>query len=189
VSARGYALTSLPSRAAVPPQNLEAETSVLGAMLQASGAIKAVLGEVEPADFYYESHGAIFTAAVEMHERGEPVDAVTLAAELERRGMPSVGVARLCEYVACTPATANTKHWARIVGDAAVRRDQLAALESAPAAILNGGVGAHERDLLRAALADRRSAAEPPLQIAGTYGVSICWKCDARRRGTYEEPV
>jgi replicative DNA helicase len=65
--------------APVPPQNLDAEESVLGAMMLSPGAIGAVSEALDASDFYRESHGKIFRAALALYAKGEPVDAITLA--------------------------------------------------------------------------------------------------------------
>jgi hypothetical protein len=72
--------------APVPPQNLEAEESVLGAMMLSPGAIGAVSEILDGGDFYRESHARIYRAALGLYARGEPVDAITLVDELEERG-------------------------------------------------------------------------------------------------------
>ena len=69
----------------IPPQNLEAEVSVLGAVLQETGALLKAMELLRPADFYKEAHRKIFAACVELFEKNEPVDLVTLANELMRR--------------------------------------------------------------------------------------------------------
>src|ERR1700749_1137722 len=71
---------------AVPPQNLEAEESVLGAMMIAPGAIAAVSEILAASDFYRESHAKIYRAALQLYGKNEPVDAITLTNELEQRG-------------------------------------------------------------------------------------------------------
>ena len=64
-----------PSQAApVPPQNLEAEESVLGAMMLSPGAIGAVSEILDAADFYRDSHSKIYRAALALYARGEPVE-------------------------------------------------------------------------------------------------------------------
>ena len=60
-----------------PPQNLEAEESILGAMLLSPGAIAAVGELVTASDFYLSSHGVIFRTAISLYSRGEPVDSRT----------------------------------------------------------------------------------------------------------------
>src|SRR5437764_9043642 len=69
-----------------PPQNLEAEESVLGAMLLSPGAIGAVSEVLDASDFYRASHAKIYRAALALYAKGEPVDAITLVDELEERG-------------------------------------------------------------------------------------------------------
>src|SRR5262249_39506416 len=101
----------------VPPQNLEAEESVLGAMMLSPGAIGAVSEIVDAKDFYRESHAKIYRAALALYAKGEPVDAITLTDELEERSeLDDVGGrVRLHELAALVPATANAAHYARIV--------------------------------------------------------------------------
>jgi replicative DNA helicase len=108
----------------VPPQNLEAEESVLGAMLLSPGAIGAVSEILDAGDFYRESHARIYLAAVGLYARGEPVDAITLVDELEERGeLEEVGGrSRIHELAALVPATANASHYARIVREMATLR-------------------------------------------------------------------
>src|SRR6266536_2877560 len=100
-----------------PPQNLEAEESVLGAMLLSPGAIGAVSEVLDASDFYRESHAKIYRAALALYAKGEPVDAITLVDELEERSeLEDVGGrVRLHELAALVPATANAAHYARIV--------------------------------------------------------------------------
>src|SRR6478672_3199753 len=71
-----------------PPQNLEAEQSVLGAVLLSDTALPALIIDerLQPADFYRESHGTIYQAMLDLHAVGEPVDALTLVEHLKRAG-------------------------------------------------------------------------------------------------------
>src|SRR5207253_8748184 len=110
--------------APVPPQNLEAEESVLGAMMLSPGAIGAVSEVVDAGDFYRESHAKIYRAALALYAKGEPVDAITLTDELEERSeLEAVGGrVRLHEVAALVPATANASHYARIVRETATLR-------------------------------------------------------------------
>jgi len=109
---------------AVPPQNLEAEESVLGAMMLSPGAIAAVSEILDAGDFYRESHGRIFRAALQLYGKNEPVDAITLTNELEQRGeLEAVGGrGRLHELARLVPATANARHYAEIVRETATLR-------------------------------------------------------------------
>jgi replicative DNA helicase len=115
----------LPASAApVPPQNLEAEESVLGAMMLSPGAIGAVSEVLDAGDFYRESHAKIYRAALALYAKGEPVDAITLVDELEERGQLEEvgGKARVHELAALVPATSNAGHYARIVHEMATLR-------------------------------------------------------------------
>ncbi len=110
----------------VPPQNLDAEESVIGAMMLSPGAI-AVVSEVLSSDgreFYRESHAKIYRAALGLYVKGEPVDAITLADELDERGdlEDAGGKARIQELAATVPATANAGHYAQIVRETATLR-------------------------------------------------------------------
>jgi replicative DNA helicase len=117
-------LAQVSSAAPVPPQNLEAEESVLGAMMLSPGAIGAVSEILDGGDFYRESHAKIYRAAVGLYARGEPVDAITLVDELEERGeLDDVGGRlRIHELAALVPAAANAAHYARIVREVATLR-------------------------------------------------------------------
>ena len=106
----------------IPPQNLEAEVSVLGAVLQESGALLKALEILQPADFYREAHRKIFDACRSLFERNEPVDLVTLANELmQRKVLEEVGGASyLASLVDSVPTAANAAYHARIVKDKAI---------------------------------------------------------------------
>src|SRR5438067_7132824 len=123
-SGRMASLAPVVSSAPVPPQNLEAEESVLGAMMISPGAIGAVSEIVDASDFYRESHAKIYRAALGLYAKGEPVDAITLTDELEERAeLEAVGGrVRLHELAALVPATANAAHYARIVHETATLR-------------------------------------------------------------------
>jgi replicative DNA helicase len=121
-------LAPVPSPAAapgdVPPQNLEAEESVLGAMMISPGAIAAVSEVLDAGDFYRESHAKIYRAALQLFNKSEPVDAITLTNELEQRGELDTigGRVRLHELARLVPATANARHYAEIVRENATLR-------------------------------------------------------------------
>jgi replicative DNA helicase len=124
VHSAGVALAQFSSTAPVPPQNLDAEESVLGAMMLSPGAIGAVSEILDAGDFYRESHAKIYRAALGLYARGEPVDAITLVDELEERSElnDAGGRVRIHELAALVPATANAAHYARIVREMATLR-------------------------------------------------------------------
>ena len=117
-------MTQVAQTAPVPPQSLDAEESVLGAMMLAPGAIAAVSEVLDDGDFYRESHAKVYRAALALYAKGEPVDAITVVDELEERGeLEDVGGrARIHELASLVPATANSGHYARIVREAATLR-------------------------------------------------------------------
>jgi replicative DNA helicase len=113
-----------PAAALVPPQNLEAEESVLGAMLLSETAIGVVTEILDASDFYRGSHGTIYRAMLALWQKGEPVDAITLSNELEERGeLEQVGGSpRIAELAALVPAAGNVDHYAQIVKETATLR-------------------------------------------------------------------
>jgi replicative DNA helicase len=110
----------------VPPQNLDAEESALGAMMLSPGAIAAVSDVLSPdgREFYRESHARIYRAALALYAKGEPVDAITLVDQLDERGdLEDVGgKVRIHELAALVPASANAGHYAQIVKESATLR-------------------------------------------------------------------
>jgi replicative DNA helicase len=98
-------------------------------MMLAPGAIGAVSEVLAGSDFYRESHGTIYRAAIDLYSHGEPVDAITLADKLEERSeLEQVGGrSRVHELAALVPATANAGHYARIVRDMSMLRGLIAA--------------------------------------------------------------
>jgi replicative DNA helicase len=108
----------------VPPHNLEAEESVLGACLISREAIANVLEIISAPDFYKPAHAEIFTAVLELYGRGEPVDAVTLGDELRRRDTLESfgGKPYLHTLVSGVPTPGSAAHYARIVSEHALLR-------------------------------------------------------------------
>jgi replicative DNA helicase len=111
--------------ARIPPHNIEAEESLLGAMMLSREAITAAVeAKLEAGDFYKPAHGAIFGAAYGLHSRGEPVDPVTVAEELRRSAQLEQlgGRQTLVRIQASTPASANAQHYAQIVAELSMLR-------------------------------------------------------------------
>jgi replicative DNA helicase len=114
---------SAPSR--VPPHNLSAEGSLLGALLLSRDAISSVAElHVTANDFYKPAHQHIYEAIRVLASVGEPVDAVTVAEELRRANLLDAigGAGVLVELQAETPAISNAARYARIVQDTAMVR-------------------------------------------------------------------
>ncbi len=108
----------------VPPQNLEAEASVLGGILLENDAIDRVLEIVTPDLFYRESHRKVFRAMMELCDRSEPVDLITLSEFLRAKGELEVvgGTAYLASLANLVPTAANIAHYARIVRERGILR-------------------------------------------------------------------
>ena len=108
----------------VPPQNLEAEESVLGAILLENEAINQAVEILSADDFYREAHRTLFRAMVELSDRNQPVDAITLTDALRAKGkLEEVGgPAYIAELAIRVPTAANVAHYARIVREKAVLR-------------------------------------------------------------------
>lgn len=114
----------------VPPQNLEAEQSVLGAMLIDREAMVAVSNLLRPEDFYADKHSQLYDAIMALSNRGEPVDLITVQDELRKRGQLEGigGLTYLTNLVNTVPTTANATQYALIVEQkATLRRLQNAA--------------------------------------------------------------
>src|SRR5580693_5616037 len=108
----------------IPPHNLDAEQSLLGAMLLARDAIAAAVETCNTDDFYKPAHGHVFDAITTLYSRGEPSDPVTVADELARAGLLDAigGLPTLISLQADTPATTNASRYARIVEEHALLR-------------------------------------------------------------------
>lgn len=103
----------------VPPHNLEAEQSLLGAMLLSRDAIADAVELVTAEQFYRPAHGHIFEAIAALYASGDPADPVTVADELDNNGLleSSGGVDALLALQVDTPATSNASKYAEIVKD------------------------------------------------------------------------
>ncbi|WP_078893910.1 replicative DNA helicase [Streptomyces sp. CT34] len=108
----------------VPPQDLDAEQSVLGGMLLSKDAIADVVEVLKGEDFYRPAHELVFQAILDLYAKGEPADPITIAAELTKRGeIGRVGGASyLHTLVQSVPTAANAEYYAEIVHERAVLR-------------------------------------------------------------------
>ena len=110
----------------VPPQNLEAEGSVLGAMMVSEGAIAPVILDIRlhDEDFYRERHRIVFRAITGLYEQGEPVDALTVSEYLAQHGelAEAGGKEAVSELASTVPVPGNARHYAQIVKQNALLR-------------------------------------------------------------------
>lgn len=108
----------------LPPQSVEMEQGVLGAILQDSQALVKILEVVDERDFYQEAHRWIFQATVELFQENIPIDVLTVAERLRRREHLEAagGAAYLAELIEMVPTSAHVSHHARTVHEKAVAR-------------------------------------------------------------------
>jgi replicative DNA helicase len=128
------------------PHDVEAEQSVLGALMLDQNAIGIVRDLIEPEDFYGERHQHIYRAARDLADRGEPIDYLTLRAQLERVAvLPRAGgVEYVSELSLITPTAASVRHYADIVVEHALRRRLIAAASDIAALGFDEGVTAQD---------------------------------------------
>ena len=138
-----------------PPQDPAAEQSVLGGMLLSKDAIADVLERLRPGDFYRPAHQNIYDAILDLYGRGEPADAVTVAAELDRRGLLRRigGAPYLHTLIATVPTAANAGYYATIVAEKALLRRLV---EAGTRVVQYGYAGAEGSDV--AEVVDRAQA-------------------------------
>ena len=130
----------------VPPHNLEAEQSVLGAMILDKDAIIDASEILVADEFYKEAHREIFTAIITLFNRNEPVDLVTLSHELEIKGVLDSlgGMSYLSDLTNAGIITTNAKYYAKIISEKAVLRR----LIFASSEIIEKGYDSEEADVL-----------------------------------------
>jgi len=121
----------------LPPQNIEAEQSILGGVLLDNEAIYKVLENLTEEDFYKPSHQKIFRALIALSEKGEPADLVTLTQQLKEMGTLNEvgGSSYLATLINVVPTAANVPYYSKIVHEKAVLRK----LISVASEIIRGG--------------------------------------------------
>ena len=109
----------------LPPQNIEAEQSVLGAVLLDNEAIAIAIEQLLPNDFYKDSHKKIFIAMLDLYEKNEPIDLITLTEQLNRKEQLEEigGASYLSSIVNLVPTSANARYHAKIVKEKAILRN------------------------------------------------------------------
>jgi replicative DNA helicase len=108
----------------LPPQNIEAEQSVIGSVLLENEAIGTVIEHLTSGDFYKDSHKKIFNAMLELYEKSEPIDLITLTELLNRKEQLEAvgGASYLSAIVSMVPTSANAKYHAKIVKEKSILR-------------------------------------------------------------------
>ncbi|MFC5035004.1 replicative DNA helicase [Streptomyces sp. DSM 41987] len=176
----------------VPPQDLDAEQSVLGALLLSKDAIGEVIDIVAGPDFYRPAHATVFNAVLDLYGRGEPADPITVAAELKRRGDLSRigGAGYLHTLVQAVPTAANGTYYADIVRD----RARLRRLVEAGTAITALGYGDGDADEITDAAGAAFNAAVAIDESTASFrpadrSVSLMDRLEARSRGEVTKGV
>jgi replicative DNA helicase len=138
-----------------PPQDMAAEQSVLGGMLLSKDAIADVLERLRPGDFYRPAHQNVYDAILDLYGRGEPADPVTVAAELDRRGLLRRigGAPYLHTLISTVPTAANAGYYAGIVAEKSLLRRLV---EAGTRVVQYGYAGAEGADV--AEVVDRAQA-------------------------------
>ena len=139
----------------LPPQDLVAEKSLLGAIMLQDSIMADILTILKPRDFYEKRHELIFTAMMQLYDQHRPIDLLTLTAELKKqKNLRDIGgAAYLTELSNFVPAAAHAKAYAEIVERASVRRrlikagNEIAAKAYDDDAEVDSLIGAAERDL------------------------------------------
>ena len=108
----------------IPPQNLDAEQSILGAILIDNEALPKVLEILDPGDFYKLTHKKIFNAMTDLFDKNEPIDLITLTDQLKRKDELDAigGLSYLSSLVDMTPTSANIRYHSKIVREKALLR-------------------------------------------------------------------
>jgi replicative DNA helicase len=113
----------------IPPQDLEAEMSVLGSLMLDKHAVIKIVDRVSSADFYHPAHQKIYETIVSLFENSQPIDLLTISNELKnRKWFSEVGGSEyLADVISRVPTSAHVEHYADIVKEKRVRRDLLRA--------------------------------------------------------------
>ncbi len=113
-----------PSLYHLPPQSIEAEESLLSAILLDNNTLLDVVEVLAVADFYRTAHHKIYAAIIELFDKGEPIDLVTLANNLKEKGQLDAvgGASYLARLVDAVPLAINAQHYAKIIADKASLR-------------------------------------------------------------------
>lgn len=107
----------------IPPQNEEAEASVLGAILIDKDAVSTVSQIISANDFYNQINGIIYSAMLSLYEEGKPIDILTLTSQLKKNKIYNkVESSYLVNLVNSVPTAANVEHYARLIKDISTKR-------------------------------------------------------------------
>jgi replicative DNA helicase len=108
----------------LPPQSIEAEQAVLGAIILEGESITKAIDVLSPEDFYKEPHRKIYTAMLELFDKNEPIDLITLSEHLKDKGVleETGGISYLSQLATVVPTSANIRYHAKVVREKALLR-------------------------------------------------------------------
>lgn len=118
--------------AKMPPQNIEAETSLLGALMLDKNAIYRVADIVKPDDFYRENHKIIYETMLELSAANQPIDILLVSSKLEEKNLLETigGSSYLTELINSVPTASNIEHYADLIRKKRILRDLIAAAQN-----------------------------------------------------------
>lgn len=130
----------------LPPQNIEAEQSVLGAILLDNGALTTTLELLNYEDFYKDSHRRIFMSMTDLFDKNEPIDIITLTDHLKRKNdLEAVGgTGYLTALVSLVPTSANIRYHCRIVREKSMMRGLLRSVTEIASSVYDGELDVEE---------------------------------------------
>jgi len=113
------------ARRRVPPSNIEAEESVLGAVMLSVDAANTVMDRLHPQDFYQPAHQAIFEAVLRLYDANHPIDAITVSEQLRKQDeLDRIGgVSYLTRLIDSVPTASNVDYYSEIVEETSLRRN------------------------------------------------------------------
>ena len=128
------------------PQDVMSEKAVLGSVFIAPNKLLTAAELVQPSDFYYPANQTIFKAMLELADKGQAIDPLTIRNFLDSRGEfePAGGMAYLTELVTAVPTSANIEYYAKNVADKAIARSVINDLTDSIAAVYNSDEGIDE---------------------------------------------
>lgn len=123
--------SQVPEGAKIPPQNVDAEISLLGSILIEDDVITTIADRINQGDFYDRRHGTIYAAMLKLYEQHKPVDLLTLSNALKDTGdLETIGGSSyLTELTNAVPTAAHAEHYADIVAEKSMRRKLIKASE------------------------------------------------------------
>lgn len=163
------------------PQDVMSEKAVLGSVFIAPDKLLTAAELVQPSDFYYPANQTIFKAMLELADKGQAIDPLTIRNLLDSRGEfePAGGMAYLTELVTAVPTSANIEYYAKNVADKAIARSVISNLTDSIAAVYNSEsaideiISKTEQSLINASSSRNKSSFKHIYDVIETAQVKI----------------